>query len=118
VLTITEAQIRALRDASRAAFGGRAIAHLRRRFPERTAPVEDARLRAFVYAGIGRAKRYGIVGEADVLRYLEYMLIYGARFDTDPELAWAGEILRRKGLGPTRRMDLIDDYDMFRMNRS
>ncbi|HOA94157.1 MAG TPA: hypothetical protein PK072_11915 [Quisquiliibacterium sp.] len=118
MLTITEAQIRAMRAATRAAFAGRAVAHLRRRFPARTAPVEDARLRAFVDLGIDRARRYGIVGEADVLRYLEYMLIYGARFDTDPRFAWAGEILRRAGLGPSRRMDLIDDYDMFRMNRS
>ena len=117
MLTITHAQLRAMRDATRAAFMSRTVAHLRRRFPERTAPVTDARLGAFIQAGIERAMRYEIVGEADVRRYVEYMLIYGARFDTDPNLRWAGRILRRKDIGPTRRMDLIDDYDMFRMNR-
>jgi len=114
MLTFTAEQMKAMRDETRRVFELRMLEHLRRAFPDRTAGAADARILEFIRYGIRRARRYGLVGQRDVRRYLGYMLIYGTHFDADPEIAWAGEILRRKGLGPSRRLDLIDAHTMFR----
>lgn len=117
MLTFTAQQMKAMAAPSRHAFEQRTMQHLRRAFPERLAGVPDERIVAFIQFGIERAKRYGIVGRIDVRRYLVYMLTYGTRFDTDPAVGWAGEILRNRTLGPSRRMDMIDAHHMFRRER-
>jgi hypothetical protein len=40
------------------------------------------------------------------------MVMYGHKFDTNPDTAWAGEILHAKELDGTAKMDLIDEREL------
>jgi hypothetical protein len=99
-------------------FEERMNAHLREAFAQETEGVADEQMLGLIRLGIKRAASYGIELEADVERYLEYMVMYGANFDTDRKYPWAGETLRREDVPGNVKMDWIDEYDQFSANRS
>jgi hypothetical protein len=70
------------------------LPHLHKSLREQSEALGDAKLRETIQYGIKRAARYGITSERDVYKYLYLLVVYGRDFDTDKELARAGEILR------------------------
>lgn len=114
MLTISRHQMLALGEAARVAFEGTAAAHLRSLFPGQTADRDDAWLGAFVRSGIERAAGHGIDFESDVLRYLEYTVMYGSGFEEQAAFEWARRILETPGLSGRARLDRIDRVDMVR----
>jgi hypothetical protein len=48
--------------------------------------------------GIKRSGEYGITLRGPVRLYLELMLLFGSRFDTDPQYPWAAEALKDQEL--------------------
>ena len=80
---------------------------------EQVSGLADQELLRRIHQGTERAASHGIRNEADVVRYLEYMLIYGDDFDRDPKLPWASKVLQTVGLSGTENMDRIDEYDEF-----
>ena len=113
MLTIRREQLRVLGEVMQRRFEERMLAHLRAEFPAVTRGQTDDDLLALVRRGVASAEPYGVRTEVDVQRYLEYMMIYGPDFDTNPRSAWAGDILRTEGIGGAKKMDWIDDYDLF-----
>lgn len=94
------------------------IEHLRQKFPDETEKKEDEELLVEVRQGVKTSGKYGISAECDVARYIEYMMIYGLSFDTDPKLEWAGKIIRSEGICGVEKLDRIDAHDQFLRNRS
>lgn len=83
--------------------------YLLRKFPQKT----EGELSLLIQGGIGTAQKYGITLEADVVRFLECMLTYGPRFDTDADTAWAGEILNNPELlGREKAKRLLQHLEM------
>jgi hypothetical protein len=117
MITITQEQMAALGQTMRERFEMRMVAHLRQAFPAMTAGREQPLLLEFVRAGMACAHPYGVVFEYDLQRYLDYMMIYGHDFDLRPDCAWAGTILNAPDMTGSQKMDQMDDYDMFVMNR-
>ncbi|MDD5298328.1 MAG: hypothetical protein PHU46_15605 [Rhodocyclaceae bacterium] len=117
MLTVSRKQMDVLGKSMQDRFERRMVAHLRHSFPERTKTHGDEVLQNFVQAGLARCRPYGVVNELDAQRFLDYMVIYGPEFDQKPDTAWAGLILDDPNLTGTQKMDQIDDYDMFAMNR-
>ncbi|MFO1350305.1 MAG: hypothetical protein U1F68_06340 [Gammaproteobacteria bacterium] len=93
-------------------FETRMVRHLRETFPDRTEKVSNDKLRDVVKAGMQKAEHYGIEFEDDVRRFLEYLVIYGARLDSKPSTRWLGAILRRQDIDGTHKMDLIDAAEL------
>ena len=75
--------------------------HLRSRFPE--CALDDETLHSVIVSGIARAESYEIEVEADLQRFLEYMMVLSLDFDTAPRSAWAGEILLRREIEGLRK---------------
>jgi hypothetical protein len=117
VLTITPEQMQAFAPVMRSGFEKRMVAHLRATFPRLTAGRPDDNILRFVRFGLERSAAYNVIIERDVERYLEYMVLYGPQFDTDPRYAWAAEVLSVPEARGTAKMDRIDQYDQFVLGR-
>lgn len=96
-------------------FAVRTATHLRNAFPAvvEKQGLDDDALNQLSLRGLAAARRYGVVNEGDVERYIECMLILGPAFDTDPRFPWAGQALSRADLNGEAKMDLIDDHLIF-----
>ena len=113
MLNIRPDQMEVLSAVMRSGFEQRMLTHLRHRFPAPTNGRSDEQILVFIRYGIDRSAAYGITLDQDVARYLEYMMMYGARFDADPRYAWAARILQDADLSGTTKMDRVDEYDQF-----
>jgi hypothetical protein len=118
MFVIRQEQMDALSRQLLRSFVVRMLLQLKTAFPERTKGLTDDELRERIEAGIERAAKYGVTDEADVERYLEYVVRYGPDFDTNKKTFWAGQILREQSLSGTKKMNRIDDYDLFAMRGS
>jgi len=96
-------------------FVDRTAVHLRANFPREVEKHEfdDEGLKALCRRGLVDARRYGVLNEADVERYIECMLLLGPGFDADPLYPWAGQALARADLDGEAKMDVIDDHLIF-----
>lgn len=64
-------------------------------YPQHCVVLTDPKTRRAIDAGIERAARHGFVDADEVRSYIRLMVFMGSHFDEDPQLAWAGEQLRR-----------------------
>lgn len=110
MLIIRNEQMDVLSEYMVEQFVNEALLHLRTSFPDQIEDVPDADLRSMVYTGIKNAGEYNITIEEDVLRYLEFMITYGADFDINRDTLWAGEILNQEDAKGTEKIQLIDKY--------
>lgn len=87
-------------------FLERLFCHVTEVFSKETADLEEARVREIIGAGFKRAGEYGFLTEYDVARYVDLVFIFGADFDGNAEMPWAGEILRDNSYdSATSKMD-------------
>jgi len=110
MLIIRNEQMDVLSEYMVEQFVNEALLHLRTSFPEQIKDVPDTDLRSMIYTGINNAGEYNITIEEDVLRYLEFMITYGADFDINPDTSWADEILNKEDARGTEKIQLIDKY--------
>lgn len=110
-MVIRAQQLEALSEYMLGNFVSRMLAYVRSRFAEQTRDASDEDLRRTIQAEMERAESYGITDEADVQRYLEYVISYGADFDSSE---WAGPILRQSASG-TAKMNELDDANVCRL---
>lgn len=75
------------------AFEEEMIAHLKQFAPDHAETIGDKNVRLLIRSGIESAKQYGLTYRNPVRFYIELMFMFGSDFDTDPQYAWAGEIL-------------------------
>jgi len=92
-MKLRKAQIEALSRAVMKGFEDRMAAHLERFFPDDHALLGDVGVRAEIRRGIERAKRYGIVCERCVCKFLDVLFAFGRGFDTSVAFPWAAAIL-------------------------
>ncbi len=111
MLVIRPDQMETLDQESLARFVERAALHLRDRCPEETAALSDDALRARIYEDVDRAEMHCVDDETDVVRFLEFSMRHGPRFDK--ELDWARDILTRPHRNGTKKMDELDDHELF-----
>jgi hypothetical protein len=108
VITLREEQVEVFQKRKQREFREKMILHLRKGFVSQTAEKTDDDLRILIDSGIKRAKRYRVVLEDDVQRYLECMLFCGEDFDSHPNFKWARVALRARNLTGTEKMDVIE----------
>jgi hypothetical protein len=93
MLTIRKEQLAVFGPLGKKAFEDRAIAHLKKVFPEQSESLGEPKLRETIQYGTQRAAAYRIISERDVCKYIDLMIVYGRDFDKDPNLPWALSIL-------------------------
>jgi len=93
-------QMDALRAAARQGYEDRMVLHLADFSPPLFKAVGESQMRVAVQTGMRRAASYGLDRRGPVRLYLEMMLLFGSRFDSDPQYPWAAAILRERGSGP------------------
>ena len=112
MLVIRNEQMEALNQNSLEQFENRMVDHLRDIFPVETEDMSTEDLRHLIREGIDKAEAYDITDEVEVETYLECVVQYGVNFDTDPQTAWVGEILRDERFSETDKMERIDEHRM------
>ncbi len=117
MVTIRKDQMEAFRAASYRSFEDRMLDHLRRCFPKHVRALGDDLTRRAIGDGVSRAAPYGIVSEVDVCRFIDVMFAFGDRFDENPGLPWAREVLTRPGCSPTVRAQLLQDRAIEELGR-
>ena len=110
-LQLRGAQVDALAARSRDDFHTRALAHLRRFFPQQCQQLGEAGTREMLELGVARARRHGFVTELEVCKYLNLMFSFGRDFDT--EQVWARRLL---GGGQGDQMERL--YSLAQVNEA
>jgi hypothetical protein len=88
-------------------FEAWASQHLRATFPERTAGMPDEELRDRVRSCAALCGRHGLATEEQVLCIAAAGFLIGADFDSDPNHAWAAEILADAELSADERAAMV-----------
>jgi hypothetical protein len=111
MLRINHVQRAALRDEQGRQFERRMYTQLRGGCsPPTVGGSSDEELRNLIRVGVSDAAAYGITREYDVRRFLEHLTIRGRSF---LNAAPASAILENRQLSGTRKMDLIDELELF-----
>jgi hypothetical protein len=93
VLVIRQEQQEQLKRYALEQYAERTLQQFRRYFPRHGQIIGDGPIRNMILLGVDRAKRYGIVGECNVVLYASLMLLFGSYFDEDPQFPWAAAVL-------------------------
>jgi hypothetical protein len=112
MLTIRTEQLQGLERAMRQRFVNEMRRELDNAFPQ-SGTSEEAKL-GLIDEGIARAETFGIVRRLEVKRYLHYVLAHGIQFGTEPDSAWAGDILRDPRFTGAQKLDRVDDAALVR----
>jgi hypothetical protein len=107
MLTMRPAQVQSFSEAEITHFVEETATHLNKFFPEQCKALGDSKLLTAIRYGIKRAAAYQITAKSDVTKYLDLGIVFGADFDRDPKLPWAGEILRSRQSSDERMTTLI-----------
>ena len=111
MLIIRNEQMRVLSAWMQQEFERRAVLYLRTKYPKKMQDKHDDYLHDIVREGIAKAGQYGIDGEDDVLRYLDYMIDLGTDFDIDTRYPWAQSILNDSRYPATSKMNRLDNRE-------
>lgn len=98
MLVIRQEQLDVFRAQALRSYEDAMVAHLTGFSPPLAQAVGPERLRIAIELGMKQAAAYGFDARGPVRLYLELMLLFGCRFDTDPQYPWAAEILGNRDL--------------------
>ncbi len=93
MLIISKKQIDAFKNIKGPSFEDSALGHLRGSFPKRCEILEESALRSIIKFGRNRANDYDFHTERGMILFIDLMFLFGSRFDEDPQLPWAEDIL-------------------------
>ncbi len=107
MFVIRNEQMKVLSDDMTRAFERRMFEHLKKNHGSELNGISDEELQGMIHKGLSRAGKYGIVAEADVQAYLEYMVELGVDFDADPKHAEVKDILNSSRYSGAVKMNRI-----------
>jgi hypothetical protein len=67
----------------------------------------DDEVRRRVCESIPRAKKYGLMSEQQVMRFVDATFLLGEHFENEPGYEWAAEILHNENLGADEKSRLL-----------
>lgn len=100
MLVIRREQMDVFRAVALRAFEDEMVEHLAGFSPPLFKAAGEEQMRKAIRLGMERAAGYGFDLRGPVRLYLELMLLFGSRFDTDPQYPWATETLTNRDSGP------------------
>jgi len=116
--TIRKEQLAALQVAVERQLCDRAVAYVRRQYPQVCAALEERSIRASVETALQKRGTYRFDSEETLLAYLDLMYLLGFDFDRDPEKEWVRGTLTDFDLGPRTRLLLLVEEARGRTRRA
>ena len=110
MLTLSPKQIEAFHEAQLQRFENSLLCHLRERFSDFFASMDEATARKVIRQGSRRAETYGIVSEYDIRRFVEFFCEFRGKFE---EQDWVSSVLKDPGLSGDQKMDRLDALATF-----
>jgi hypothetical protein len=107
MLVVRRAQLDVLREAALRQLEQRICELMRRYWLEACDALTAAELRELVRDGVTRGRSHGLASERDLTRFVNVMFALGFEFDSDPQCAWAVDVLRTPGVPASTRMDQL-----------
>jgi hypothetical protein len=98
MLVVRKDQLESLGRSAADDFAAQLVEHIKRFAPRHSQAVGDEGVRATVDSGIERSRTYGFTKRGPVRFFVELMVMFGHRFDTDPLLPWAGGTLTNESI--------------------
>jgi hypothetical protein len=95
---IRAAQIDVFESAASPHFADKELARVREAFPRHSGILGDDGVREVVRDGITKARELGFTRQSPVSLFIDLTLLLGRYFHADPQMPWAGEILRNVAL--------------------
>lgn len=104
--TIRSDQMNAFQESANTGLRERLCAYLRESYD--TDPMSDEELGKFIDDVCARARtEYGFTLQLDLARFVDLAYAFGPGFDEDPELPWAGPVLRDSSRTASERLALV-----------
>jgi len=120
MLIIRQEQMDVLNAYMNDKFTQELAVHIAKDFPEacQKYSLDENNLRDFVQNGLARAKEmYGIDYKDDLTLFVECMVLLEPNFDQSDNFPWAKEILTDEKLNGAEKMEEIDQYMIFNLER-
>ncbi len=95
-MKIRTEQIEVFEQAAVRNFEDEMVEHLADFSPPLFKVIKQDQMRQAVRFGMSQAGQYGLTLRGPLRLYLEMMLLFGSHFDTDPQYAWAADILKHQ----------------------
>lgn len=92
-LVIREQQLEAFSAVAEEEFQSRLLHHVREVFADKLDGADETVLRSRIAAAVETARGYEIVIERDVCHFVDLTFLFDPKFDKNPKLPWAREIL-------------------------
>jgi hypothetical protein len=120
VLVIRKAQLDAFLKSQEDSFIRRMAEHLKKKFEKEISKhgIQTNDLNIIARKGLNSANKYNIIYEDDVTLYIECIAILGPDFDINMKYPEVSEILNKKDLDGTEKMDLISEFLTFELDQS
>jgi hypothetical protein len=93
MITIRPAQMQAFRQAAFKQFEDEVAGHRVKFNPRHCKALGEEGVRRVIRLGFARAAEHGFTNRGPLQFYIDLMFMFGSDFDTDPQMAWAAEIL-------------------------
>jgi hypothetical protein len=107
MLVIRKEQMKVLSEYVRNSFEKSAVDYVEKKHPEKFAEMGESYTRTLVRFGIGKASKYDIHAQEDILRFISLMVTIDQGFDDLDEMSWAREILDEEAFDGSEKMELI-----------
>ncbi len=112
-LQIRSEQMLVLDEVRSPEFEDYMLRHMREFSPLHSDSLGEAGMRTLIQTGMERAKAHRFTHRGAVRFYIETMILLGVDFDTDPQYAGAGKILRgTQAADEMQRADALHDWLM------
>jgi hypothetical protein len=107
---IRNQQIDALQADMLRRFEDAAIEHLRLHLTSQAQSYTDDELRQRVRECTIRAELYGLTSEQEIMCFVDATYLLGDRFDSDPSIPWAKELLEDQDLKPPDKAETLLEW--------
>lgn len=113
MLKIRKEQMRAIGRVELRPFEKQMLKHVRQYFPKNIELLGEECVLKVIRHGYERGKEYDFTTRHEVCLFIDFMIMLGSDFDSDPQLPWVAEILKDESVyDPTERIDALYDKAM------
>ena len=116
MLTIRKGQFDVIRKDRDRILAQELIGELQANFPEETRGQKDSELGEHICKAFAQARRYGLQGKRDLVRFVNLTVLFGLGWDEQKETLWMHEtLIEDNGEGPSEKLQWLVVYCVHRL---
>jgi len=106
-MRIRDEQMDAMKVAALDSFEARMVQHTMEYFPDKAKCHGEEGLRRIIRHGVLAAKKYGLIAEMHVAKYIDLLIVLSFAFASRENHSWADAILNRDDLDATDKLETL-----------